>query len=85
MAYYQLTGTASQVPDIMSSLVPTNGFHNYGTLLKNNNKYYRLYSITSTANSVTGVFIGKTAPAVNSVWELIYPIDEDDFYTKLKM
>lgn len=81
----QLTGTASQVPDIMSSLVPTNGFHNYGTLLKNNNKYYRLYNITvQEANNVTGVFIGKTAPAVNSVWELIYPTDEDDFLYETK-
>tara|TARA_B100001063_G_scaffold196999_1_gene189116 strand:+ start:4702 stop:8241 length:3540 start_codon:yes stop_codon:yes gene_type:complete len=81
----QLTGTASQVPDITSSLVPTNGFHNYGTLLKNNNKFYKLYSISApAANSVTGVFIGKTAPAVNSVWELIYPTDEDDFLYETK-
>lgn len=75
----QLTNTASAVANIISSLVPTNGFHDYGTLLKNNNVYYRLYSSSSTATSVTGIFIGKTAPAVNSVWELVYPIDEDDF------
>ena len=28
--------------------------------------------------------LGKTAPAVNSVWELIYPTDEDDFLYETK-